>query len=354
MLVKLDTNIYDITKFHHPGGNHIMKQLRNKDVTVLYNTYHYHKELPESLKQCKVDSVQVFSKKPEYVFDSDFGKEIRALWFPGANVAPIEWWIRTWIITAAFCYFEYAYHFHNSWYHALALGTVYALIGLNIGHDASHGAVSRNPQINRFFECYMDLIGNSSFIWFRQHVIQHHPYTNESDYDPDTKAGHPLFEIETPNVYTVPFISLLGFSVMSRVTHNYYDYFMRAFLLYRIFSPLHFMNSMILIYTAGAILSGLFVISHNNDKSQRNLHRESKDWYKNQVRSSSTYGNHISGMITGGLNYQIEHHLFPKMNSCYYSVIQPLVKQICKKHDVPYHYYPNFWKNVVGFFKTVK
>lgn len=353
MLVKLNNNIYDISRFQHPGGNYIMKQVVNKDVTVLYNTYHYHERIPESLESCKVDSVQVFTKKPEYIFDSELAKDLRKLWFRGANVAPTEWWIRTGVITALFLYFEYAYHFYNSWYNALSLGIVYALIGLNIGHDAGHGAVSRNPYINNFFECYMDLIGNSSFAWFRQHVLQHHPYTNESDYDPDSKAGRPIFEIEKANVFHVPFISLLGFVVMSKVTSHTYDYIMRAFLLYRIFSPLHFWNSMILIYTAGAILSMLFVVSHNNDKCIRNAKESSNDWYKNQIQTSSTYGGRIAGMLTGGLNYQIEHHIFPKMNSCYYPMIQPLVKQICKKYGISYNYYPSFYSNYIGFLKTV-
>lgn len=352
MLVKIDSNIYDLTHFNHPGGNHITKQLHNKDVTVLYKTYHYHSSIPKSLKNCEIDVVQTFHKKPEYIFDSEFGKEMRKLWFHGANVAPIEWWVRTIAISIAFVYFEYAYHCYNSAYHAFLLGVIYALIGLNIGHDGSHGAISKNPYINRFFECYMDLIGNSSFIWFRQHVLQHHAYTNESYFDPDTQAGKPLFEIERPEIYQVPFISLLGFSVMSKITNNTYDYIMRFFLVYRIFSPLNFINSMILIYTAGAILSGLFVISHNNNKISRNMYRESKDWYKNQVLSSSTYGGKIAGLLTGGLNYQIEHHIFPKMNSCYYPKIQPYVKTICEKHNVPYHYYSSFWKNMVGFLKT--
>lgn len=354
MLIKLNNDIYDISNFNHPGGNHVMKQVVNKDVTALYHTYHYHSKIPETLNKYKVtgEITQEFSHKPSYDFHTELGKELRELWFSGANVAPAIWWVRTGIITAFFLYFEYAYHFYNSWYNALCLGIVYALIGLNIGHDAGHGAVSKNPYINNFFECYMDLIGNSSFVWFRQHVLQHHPYTNENEYDPDTKAGQPLFLIENPHILQIPFISLLGFSVMSKVTPNTYDYIMRIFLYYRIFSPMCVWNSFILIYTAGAILSMLFIVSHNNDKCARNSYQTSNDWYKNQIITSSTYGGKFAGFLTGGLNYQIEHHIFPKMNSCYYPRIQSSVKYICQKHNIPYHYYPTYLSNFIGFLKT--
>ena len=70
------------------------------------------------------------------------------------------------------------------------------------------------------------------------------------------------------------------------------------------------------------------------------------DWYENQVLQSCTYGGKIAGIITGGLNYQIEHHLFPKMCSTYYPDIHNDVKKICNKHKIKYTYYNNIFQNI--------
>merc|ERR1719384_2030204 len=74
-------------------------------------------------------------------------------------------------------------------------------------------------------------------------------------------------------------------------------------------------------------------------------------WFKAQVETSCTYGGMVAGWLTGGLNFQVEHHLFPRMSSAHYPYIAPKVREICKKHGVQYIYYPWVWQN---FFATVK
>ena len=77
----------------------------------------------------------------------------------------------------------------------------------------------------------------------------------------------------------------------------------------------------------------------------------SKCWFKSQVETSSTYGGLIAGMLTGGLNFQVEHHLFPRMSSAWYPYIAPTVRRVCKKHGVRYAYYPWVWQNLWSTFK---
>ena len=107
------------------------------------------------------------------------------------------------------------------------------------------------------------------------------------------------------------------------------------------------------------MLSTLFSLSHNFESVDRDptiATRNSKDgetktcWAKSQVETSSTYGGHVAGWITGGLNFQIEHHLFPRMSSAWYPYIAPTVRKVCEKHGVKYSYYPTVFENLVSTF----
>lgn len=101
----------------------------------------------------------------------------------------------------------------------------------------------------------------------------------------------------------------------------------------------------------------LFSLSHNFENADRDPtkhYRETGEqvcWYKSQVETSSTYGGFIAGALTGGLNFQVEHHLFPRMSSAWYPYIAPKVREICAKHNVKYAYYPWVIQNLIS---TVK
>lgn len=104
-------------------------------------------------------------------------------------------------------------------------------------------------------------------------------------------------------------------------------------------------------------LAILFALSHNFENVDRDPTYKARNggeavcWFKSQVETSSTYGGFISGCLTGGLNHQVEHHLFPRMSSAWYPYIAPTVRRVCKKHGVRYVYYPWVWQNLIS---TVK
>lgn len=104
-------------------------------------------------------------------------------------------------------------------------------------------------------------------------------------------------------------------------------------------------------------LAVLFALSHNFEHSDRDPTRsvrvtgEPVCWFKSQVETSSTYGGTFAGMLTGGLNFQVEHHLFPRMCSAWYPYIAPTVRRVCKKHGVRYAYYPWILQNLISTLK---
>ena len=141
--------------------------------------------------------------------------------------------------------------------------------------------------------------------------------------------------------------------------------------------------------TTGVFLTAVFVVSHNFEGSDREPQQggiavgpsgagqkksnevmaSSKDegdaavalgpgspicWYKAQAETSCTYGGNIGMLLTGGLNLQIEHHLFPRLSSWHYPVIQDAVRECCARHGVKYTYFPNLWDNMGSMFTYIK
>merc|ERR1712157_129431 len=118
-----------------------------------------------------------------------------------------------------------------------------------------------------------------------------------------------------------------------------------------------FAHIMVMGASSSLTLAVLFALSHNFEHVDRDPTFDTRNggeetcWFKAQVETSSTYGGFISGCLTGGLNFQVEHHLFPRMSSAWYPYIAPTVRKICEKHGVRYSYYPWIWQN---FISTVK
>ena len=286
---------------------------------------------------------------------------------------------------------------------AVLYGLSLALVGLNIQHDANHGAVSKRPWINDLLGYGADLLGNTKWIWIQQHWT-HHAFTNNIDKDPDVVAAEPLmifhdYPIEHPSrrwyhayqfVFYLP--TFCGYWLSTVVSWDVLtlqhktmvakgQYGNRAYLgrkrsvavLLRLFhltitvgSPVYHAggltlaavgNALLVGATGGLLLGILFSLSHNFEGSDREPLTTTSNkkhkvcWYKSQVETSSTYGGLVAGCLTGGLNFQIEHHLFPRMSSAWYPYIAPTVRSICQKHGVRYTYYPWFHQNLASFFR---
>jgi fatty acid desaturase (delta-4 desaturase) len=103
--------------------------------------------------------------------------------------------------------------------------------GLNVQHDANHGAISRNPRINRVLGATQNWIGGSAIAWVHQHVVQHHIHTNDLEKDPDI-AGNPYLRLN-PNqklmefhiiqhIYFFVLLALYGFAVVIQSLGSYF------------------------------------------------------------------------------------------------------------------------------------
>ena len=105
---------------------------------------------------------------------------------------------------------------------------------------------------------------------------------------------------------------------------------------------------------AGYYLAFFFIISHNFrgvsffDSSSKNALGERGSFLRNQVMSSSNVAGAFLGFCNGGLNYQIEHHLFPRICNTHYPTIAPLVRSYCLSKGITYKHFPTVLENFIS------
>jgi len=106
----------------------------------------------------------------------------------------------------------------------------------------------------------------------------------------------------------------------------------------------------------GIYLGHYFIISHNFEgvKNNNTATATADNWAISQVESSSTVGGRVLGFFHGGLNYQIEHHLFPRISHVHYYKIKPIVQDWCKKNNIKYTYYNTLWENIHSCYKYLE
>jgi linoleoyl-CoA desaturase len=106
--------------------------------------------------------------------------------------------------------------------------------------------------------------------------------------------------------------------------------------------------------TFGGLYLGInFIISHNFEGVKNiGTDRNSKiDWAIAQIETSSSVGGRFLGFFHGGLNYQIEHHLFPRISHVHYYKIKPIIQEWCKENNIKYNYYNNIYDNIISCYK---
>ena len=96
----------------------------------------------------------------------------------------------------------------------------------------------------------------------------------------------------------------------------------------------------------GLYLSFFFSLSHNFNGTVMFDKTEANNFAKQQIESSSNVGGEFLCHLNGGLNYQIEHHLFPRIAHTYYPYIAPIVKEWCEKNNIKYTHYPTIKDNL--------
>lgn len=270
-------------------------------------------------------------------------------------------------------------------------------IGLNIGHDANHGAYSENPHINRLMGLALELIGSSHFVWQYRHNV-HHIYPNVGGRDEDLETGgllrlsphaewKPYFRLQMwygPLLY-----AFVGFDFLKRDllvfftggAGQYHRYpKMKAsdriifvagklfFFSYILVLPMLLfawwqvlIAFIIVMFTLGLVMSAVTVPVHLSDAADfpepvgHPLHIEN-EWAIHQVQTTVNYAprSRLVSAYVGGTNYQIEHHLFPHICHLHYPQLSPIVRKTCEEFGLPYAVYPTMRGALLGHARALR
>jgi linoleoyl-CoA desaturase len=280
----------------------------------------------------------------------------------------------------------------------VGLAQGFILIGFNMMHDGGHYSYSRQKTINWFMSFTLDLIGGSHVLWRQKHNILHHTYTNIHAFDPDLHTAG-LFRLspEQPwqpwhrwqHLYAVPVYSLLtlswvmygdfrkffsghiGHHPLPRQTGVETGVFFMTKLVYvgymlvlpACFHPvLHVLIAFVVMHVCfGFTLSLVFQLAHTVEHTafptpEAYTGRMAHEWAVHQVKTTANFAptNAFARWYLGGLNFQIEHHLFASICYIHYPALSTIVRQTCDEFAIPYVCYPTVWAAIVGHYRLLK
>jgi len=289
-----------------------------------------------------------------------------------SKATPLRWLELT-IMTAMFLATLPA-TFRGEYWALVAMPLTYWIWGVNVMHDATHFGLSRDWRINAG-AAYIGWYFCSPLEWYHQHVIGHHAYPNIPFKDPDlyhnarmerhttTLRWRPAHAHQNRTWLPIWVIGTFAMSFvkpLQMIVSGYYNRcvmmirmsktrfaihvagrFFTFFMLYCLpFLLMDTFRAVLFAVVPVSIISVCFMAaSQVNHLTPPNIDVASDDYYKHQVLTSHTFSatSRIAFWLTGGLNMQTEHHLFPAVNHCHLSALQPIVKSICQKYNVPYH-----------------
>ena len=289
------------------------------------------------------------------------------------------------------------------WVHLLltiVMGIGMAGIGMNVMHDANHGSYSTKSWVNKFMGGTIYVLAGNVHNWQVQHNVLHHTYTNIIGHDEDLEAGRIMrFSKEAEwhkfhrfqQYYAVFLYGLLTFNWAITTDFKQMRNYLKRKLSYGepkspkilwttlIITKVIYMGIWIVLpmvigitwwkvlvgffvmhYTAGLILSIVFQLAHVVDEAANPQPNEvgemENTWAIHQLFTTVNFApkNKIVNWYTGGLNHQIEHHIFPHISHVHYGKIAKIVKETAKECQLPYYEYKTMSAAVVAHFKHLR
>ncbi len=281
---------------------------------------------------------------------------------------------------------------------ALWLGLTTAGIGFNIQHDGGHQAYSDHRWVNQLMAMSLDLIGGSSYLWHWKHAVLHHTYANIADHDTDIDWGglgrvtphQKRFKLHRfQQFYLWPFYGLISikwhlhddflelFTGRIKAHHiprpkgwNLAIFFLgkTVFVIFAFVIPLMFHPWWVALafyalteFVLGMSMSVVFLLAHMVEEAAFPLpHAETgriaNSWAIHQVETTVDFSRNsrVAAWLFGGLNFQIEHHLFPRMCHVNYPAISKIVESTCREFGVRFGDHETFVSGVTSHFRWLR
>jgi len=404
-LVIIEDKVYDAETFQwaHPGGSLFVAMFGGRDGTLAFQSYHMRSFPHEKMRpylRGRLCAGEAITR-----MDEDHLTLSKQLGGAQPYFAPRHQQYKAgliWIL--AFALEAYTLLYSRTWALATLLGFTYAMIGLNIQHDANHGAMFKDGLKNMAWGLSQQWIGGSQVMWLQEHVVLHHMHTGDIHMDPDAQMapamrGHPngrwlpwmtlqhyYFLLLEMGYWVVPnighFFEVLAWShkfeyplsnlakpawrVQSTLLHLLYyvrHLVLPALMAVRssttdqVFAAVgrELAISLWMSTVGGFYLAFFFFLSHNFDgvhfteganASGDCAYEADSGFLKQQAASSSNVGGPKLCVLNGGLNYQIEHHLFPRIAHSHYPLIAKRVRAFVTGKGGAYVHFDGVWANL--------
>ena len=283
---------------------------------------------------------------------------------------------------------------------AVIMGIGEAGVGMSIMHDGVHHAYSSKKWVNDLASSTMFLLGSNIFNWRIQHNIQHHTFTNIFNYDPDISnlkiirlcQYGPLKKYHRyQHFYAFPLYGLMTFARLFGEIGVLLEYNRKgitleqnvnptwqlvkliaikiAYFVTIIGMPLYFtdftfwqilIGFIVLHVTAGMIMSTVFQMAHvveGTDQVLADKDQQIKnDWLVHQLHTTSDFGrkNGLFSWYIGGLDFQIEHHIFQNICHVHYPAIAGIIKTTAEEYGFTYNLKPNVLSALASHYRRLK
>jgi linoleoyl-CoA desaturase len=283
---------------------------------------------------------------------------------------------------------------------SVGLGMFAAFIGFNVTHDAIHGSLSDHPLVNQVFSLVFNIIGANAYVWSITHNVVHHTYTNIPGHDEDIEVApglirlSPIEELKPIHRYQHFYaFALYGLASISWVFRKdyvkffkdkigHYDnskrpakevfnlfFFKAVYYTVFIILPLVFLHvtwwQFIIGFVAmhmaeGLVLGLVFQLAHVVEGTEFPLPNDEGNiedaWAAHQMRTTANFArtSPVVNFFCGGLNLQVEHHLFPKICHVHYVALSEIVKKTAEEFDLPYIENKTFGLALVSHYNMLK
>lgn len=262
-------------------------------------------------------------------------------------------------------------------------------IGLAITHDANHMSYSRNRRVNDALGYLLNFVGAYHINWRIQHNAIHHSFTNVEGHDEDIETPVMRFSpaqkrywIFRFQAFYAPFFYGLmtiywfvsrDFRLLERyekarllsrqgltlararlnLIFNKAWYLLLTLVLPMVLVPLPWWQTLIgflmMHFICGLILALIFQSAHVIEETDFVQPDEEgnieNNWAIHQMRTTANFanGSRVFTWLVGGLNFQIEHHLFPNICHIHYRKISKIVQKTAEEYGIPYHQHKTFF-----------
>lgn len=271
----------------------------------------------------------------------------------------------------------------NNWIalaECLLMGGLTAAIGFNVMHDGGHGSFSKSKFWNKIAAYSVNALGASGIMWNNKHNIIHHTYTNIDGVDDDIEIKPMLRMCETQKKYKIhkyqhiyvwflytllliiwvfmtdykkyfsKKVGVVPIKKMSAFDHFAFWFAKVGYLAMMVILPIYMVGFvswlvgfLVMSMFAGFVLSIVFQLAHTVEHTNfpepiEGTNDIENEWAIHQLETTANFAtnNKLISWLVGGLNFQIEHHLFPRISHVHYPQISKIIKETCQEFNVKY------------------